>query len=945
MNKLFNTCRSGNADEFKRLFSEQDNLKHTLEKEDRNGKKLIHLAAEGGSEEIISIILDQGGARQATLESYSDNDTPLNIALMNGKIPAAYLIFEKLKELGATPRRNRQGNYPLHYACRVGNLQLIQTLSETYPDTVYATNGKGHTPLSFAVWEGNVDAVRILLGRNLGSPELKFPDFNTILPAFSTGERQLEPPIDIFVFGDNQCGKSSLIKSIQAESHYEKFWGLTNNTSDIDAHKIGLIPTDFTAKRYGRVIFHDLASGTKHLNMQLVHSPEDLERALFIVVIDCRPEKKEMDRKLEFWLNVVYQQGTQATKISSRVFPNVIIVGSFWDYVKAFRRANEVRLDITYRNVAERNPNLISHLNILERACLDCRKAQSIPMARVRSSLKRHCRRHRIPNTMALDYGCYVLSSILAEKSSKKQHPVISLEELFSEIKEKSAQPDISLHSLIATENISELLELCKALEDRKRILLLRKDVYSSEEDSTIVYDLRTLASSVDAALLDLKSPLDEPSNAKVALIERDKLRDYLSDKLGIRADVIVPVLDAFKIHSLSVQGDMDTLPPDRPHYFIPTLLPEADPNTEDWDESAFCFAWSYQPADNRLYCHFLPSYTNSLLIALFDICAGREDLDFDYHSLWQGGISFRQKDEVEVTVVLFSSAITLNMRYRAEFEIICLNLRNTLLKKIRHLKEIFQPEAETEEFITPPKDGPKFPVRTSSPRNRINLKELKIQISSSTLSLLRSTSVISSLAESHVTDSSQTTHLSQNTRLSNEEHPHPFFEPCYLVAQLDTANLQFLLYPDHSDSEISESFLYELRYRLGYQRYNSLDGYFGFPPITMTPTSSVCGDVGVPGSQQHHSRHSSGGDGSVSSQHHSRHSSSGDGNVSSQHHSRHSSSGDGNVSSQHHSRHSSLSVKCRTYGQLVECLDSISIFSTVEFLTANQVRFQVVLP
>ena len=881
MNKLFDTCRSGNADEFKQLFSKQDNFNHTLENQDRNGKKLIHLAAEGGSEEIISIILEQGGAQQAALVSYYDNDTPLNIALMNEKIPAAYLLFEKLKELGATPRRNRLGNYPLHYACRPGNLQFIQTLSETYPDTVYATNGNGHTPLSFAVWEGNVDAVRILLGRNPGSPELKFPDFSTLLPAFSTGERQLEPPINIFLFGDNQCGKSSLIKSIQAESHYEKFWGLTRNTSDIDTHKIGLIPTDFTAKRYGRVIFHDLASGTKHLNMQLVHTPADLKRSLFVVVIDCRPEKMEMDRNLEFWLNVVYQQGTRATKGGqSQVFPNVMIVGSFWDYVKAFRRANEIRLDITYRNVARRNPNLISRLNILEKACIDCRKAQSIPMARVRSSLKHHCRRHRMPNTVALDYRCYVLSSVLAEKNSEKQHPVISLEELFSEIQEKSAQPDISLHSLIATENITELLELCKALEDRKRILLLKKDAYSSEEDTMIVYDLRTLARSVDAALLDLKSPLDEPSNAKVALIERDKLRDYLSGKLGIRADVIIPVLDAFKIHSLSVQGDMDTLPLDRSHYFIPTLLPETDPNTDDWDESVFCFAWSYQPADNCLYRHFLPSYTNSLLVALFDICAGREDLVFDYHSLWQGGISFRQKDEVEVRVVLFSSAITLNMRYRGDFEIVCLNLRNILLKKIRHLKEVFQPETETEEFITP-RDGPKFPVCTPSPKFGINLRELKNQISSSTISLLRSTSSFSSLPEPH---------LSQTTRVSSEDHPHPFFEPCYLVAQLDTPNQQFLLQREHSNCEISESFLYELQRCLGYRRYNMLDEYFGFPPITMTPTSSMCGGADVP------------------------------------------------VSQQRHSRHGSLSVKCRTYGELVECLDSISIFKTVEFLTENQV-------
>lgn len=885
MEELFQACRTGNVDRFKQLFSELSNLKNIFDKQDHAGRKLIHVAAEGGSVEIINIILEKDRAQQSALDN--ENDTPLNVALMSEQIPAASLLLEKLLELGVTPRKSRHGNHPLHYACKTGNLELIQTLSTAFPASVYATNSRGHTPLSHAVWMGNVSAVKILFGQNTSSPVSKFNDLSTLLPNFTVGEQQLEQPINIFVLGDTQCGKSSLIKSIQAESHSEKFWGLAYNTTDVDMHQIGLVPTHFISKKYGRVIFHDLASGTKYLNMQLVHTPEEVERSLFFIVIDCRPERKEMDRKLEFWLSVVYQQSQQATKglhgPRSPVFPNVMIVGSFYDYLKAFRLANDIRLDQTYRTVTKNNPDLVSRCNILQRACVDCRKAKSLFTSRIRTALKDHCRRRQI-DAPPLDYRCYVLSSIFVEKIKQKQQPpVISLTQLFREIQDKSSQSEtVSIYSLLATESISELLGLCNVLEERKVMLLLGSDSYTPEEDAMIVYDMHSLSNSVDAALREWKASLDHSNDNKVAL---NHLCDYLSERLGI-LDAVVSILDVLKIHTLPVEGDGgETVPLNNRYYFIPSLLPKVDPNVEDWSENQFCFAWTYRPCARQLCRHFLPSFTNGLLITLFDICAGREVMDC---SLWQGGAIFRQEDDVEMIVLVSSNAVTLNMRYQEKFEIICLNLRNIFLAAIRRLKNMHQPETEAEELITP-RDAPHFPIRTPSPQNVIKLVELKKKISTSSLNLLQST-----------TNSQWSIPHSHSTQTSNEEHPNPFFEPCSFILLLEMANQQFLLYRDHRTSEMSDTFLYDLRRCFGYARYQMLDEYFGFPPITITPSSSVCSGsvLSLPQQQQ-----------------------------------------------RQHIQHESLAVKCKTYGQLLSCLDSISIFKTEAFLAENQVSLCFIYP
>jgi len=497
-------------------------------------------------------------------------------------------------------------------------------------------------------------------------------------------------------------------------------------------------------------------------------------------------------------------------------------------------------------------------------------------MGAVRYALKQHCRRKtQLPEV--IDTNCYLLSSVFSMKSMEDKAPVITIKELSEELIEKSSNlgNEVSMECLVPSA-IPELVELCQMLEDRKRVLLVKNDTHA--EQTMIVFDLQKLAGLIDTALLKRRPEPGQPSDPKVALVQKDSLHSYLSEALSIRADVVGPALDALKIHCL--EQNMSRIPVDQSHYFMPALLPEENPDTEEWDESAFCFACTYRPSASDLHRHFLPTYFNTLLIALFDICASMDKVVFDHISLWQGGLRFRQHNEVEIAVNISSGCITLNIRYQANDEIVCLDFRNRLLDKVRSLKRAIQPALKVEEFIIP-RDGARFPVYSPTPsKSGVPLEEVKQMISKSTVSLTASSSFLSIAARS------------DSTQFSTEAD-HPFFEPCHFIAKLDTNHQQYLIREEHADKELSETFLFELRRSLGDDYYLLIEEYFNLPPINITPASSVCGSVnGAPPSP----------------------------------------------SPRAHVRTSSNTCNYGlTYGELVGLFDSISIFKTREFLVKVQ--------
>ena len=159
----------------------------------------------------------------------------------------------------------------------------------------------------------------------------------------------------------------------------------------------------------------------------------------------------------------------------------------------------------------------------------------------------------------------------------------------------------------------------------------------------------------------------------------------------------------------------------------------------ETEDESNLCFGWSIVPCKHQCNSYFLPRFTKTLLLLLFQKCGSTRD--FEHRCLWSEGIHFQDKisaqhRQLEFTIIATCRAVILNMRFHSSIEIPTLYLRNMILREIRSHKDNIQPQTKVEESLIP-KEGTTFPVRSPSmPRIQYPIEELKKNISKSSHSL-----------------------------------------------------------------------------------------------------------------------------------------------------------------------------------------------------------------
>jgi hypothetical protein len=920
MDQLIPATQRGDAKEFARILSHHPNPADVLNRRDSNGWTITHHAANGNSTEIVSLILEKGG--DPLSEIPKGRNTPLHLALTSNEENSkaiADMIYKKAFELKLAPRTNKEGTHPLHLAAKLGYVTLAKTLLKQCPEAKSVANASGTTPLGMALNGRHKKIVTDIIDATEGSPT-EFDDFQTIFPSYNEkAQRSLTPPVKIFVIGDNSSGKSTLIKSIQGESFYYRFWGVSWNTPDVPTNKVGIVPRDFLSKSFGRVIFYDLASGANTVHEDLLESMDDLAHSLFIVVIDNRPERRVMEQRLEFWLSFVLMQCNKfptqpiiQNVQQPQLRPNVLVVASFGELrSKAFRHAPGIRLNLVVKSVSRHNRELIRRLNIVNSIALDCRKAESPPMRILRDELSKICRELR-PLPIPLHCQCYILSETLRQldvdvDSKSDQLPVIKLGNLTSLVQKKSSETEPNLFQLLP-QDLEELHKLCLALEEIGRVILIPSS--RSIENTWIVYGKARVADKLDELFINYVGK-QQASTGSIALMSSEALEECLQPVASYGMDLLTQLLECFRIHDNSVR-DVTNLPSEPPFFFFPALLSLTGHGhageEENWYDGTF-FAWSIVPSskDHQLNRVFLPRFIKTLLVLLFQRCG--DEREFEHRCIWSEGIHFQDKEssdrQLEVTIIANSKAIILNMRFHPSIEIPMLQLRNVILNEIRSHKESIQPETAVDESLVLNDGRTTFPVRSPSlPRIQHPITMLRESISKSSLSL--ALSLPPSGTSTPIFGVSQVS-TSSTISLSSTLEDLPFFEPCLYLPKLSLTNRLCLFRPDYANSELTDNFLRDFQNSIGAEHYKAIMEVFDLPMISSTPASSVHSSQMsvVPVSVQH---------GFVFP------------DVTS--------SAGSNMA-----QLSSIDSTCNTFGKLVDCLDSISICNTTEILAELQVR------
>ena len=133
---------------------------------------------------------------------------------------------------------------PYTWQAETGRLKSINSISQL--------NRAGSTPLGIAVNEGRTQIARFFmsLGQAVGNPHSMFPDFRDKFPSFNH-RQSLDHPVSIFVMGNPQTGKSTLIKSVQIEGYINRALGAFRTTSGVEHHSGGIVPSDVSSYGYG----------------------------------------------------------------------------------------------------------------------------------------------------------------------------------------------------------------------------------------------------------------------------------------------------------------------------------------------------------------------------------------------------------------------------------------------------------------------------------------------------------------------------------------------------------------------------------------------------------------------------------------------------------------------------------------------------------------------
>ena len=607
---------------------------------------------------------------------------------------------------------------PLHYACRQQRADIVKQLlyppwpngdgirARTCPQTIPST-----VTTTLLSTETTLEIMRLLLQHSRGNPLYGFNDFNARFPSCRLPKSSLEHTVPIVVLGENNSGKSTIIKSLQIEGTGRRLLHLFKNVSCASQHNGGVIQrTPVEKHKYlGKVVFFELP-GNREFVHEAVPKLDHLADAVFIMVIDTREKIPVMTKQMVYWADFIRQHANyRADNTSSQ--PNIIIIGSHRDVLPLrFGRmlAPNERFLIAYIKAQAAFQNF----NVLSLHTMDFRRAtlQILVIQYRLYYLFQQLRRNRPP----LPSISYVLYSVISDLCEQKKEKAITLHELLQELTNAS-----SGHHLLLPQDAGELLEYCEHLKQFNVILVLKDN--ENIENSWIMTDPLPLVAEIEEAVFantndvipayhTSTSEADQQQNLSssrlslvlsqqsTGIMERGELErkfHSVTDPTTSDMDLLIKVMKHFKC------ADEILLPqtppkPDRPCFYIPDLLPRKL-DYENWhfnDPVYTCMdIWAMIPVE------FMPHHIQQLLlrISLSDIVP--LNCSRSLQSLAWADPSIG----AQILISDYNSeALVLNMRCFKGNEIKCLKLRSTIINEIRSLMAVIDHEFSFREIMVP---------------------------------------------------------------------------------------------------------------------------------------------------------------------------------------------------------------------------------------------------
>ena len=278
---------------------------------DKDGDTPLHIAAARGHKECVEALLQLDAP---IMLRNAAGKTALHLALERGR-SSIVRIFIKHVSLFAT---TKDGDTPLHIAAAGGHDKCVEALLQL-DAPIMLRNAAGKTARDIACY----DAEQLLDAYITQNKAKLYAHYDIIMQQAKKKYSNAERITRVSVIGYPGAGKSSFVEAMKREGFFKSFGRVSE--SAVPPHTAGIIPSIYTSKHYGRVLFYDFAGDPEYYSSHaaiLENLASSKGDNIFIIVVNLKDDILTVRNTLHYWLSFIeYQYGSK----------NLITLGSHSD--------------------------------------------------------------------------------------------------------------------------------------------------------------------------------------------------------------------------------------------------------------------------------------------------------------------------------------------------------------------------------------------------------------------------------------------------------------------------------------------------------------------------------------------------------------------------------------------------------------------------------------
>ena len=381
---------------------------------DSNGHTPLHFAARGGDIAIVQYLMNDCHCDPMYTNRWGDK--PIYCALQGNHYHiAAYLNNDH------DCHPNKYNYKPLHHAILSKDLSLCQRLINDEHHDPMCINGYGSTPLHIACKIGCVPIIQYLLSIPTVDPLARdinkrtplmvatnWDTLDTVAPIFKKfGKVRISHSVgsfvNIFLLGNPKAGKTTLTQVIKDRASSFFTFGAVKQ---VESSTAGIVPTRLHNTELGNVLLHDFAGQTEYYSSHTAVLENLLLNscAVFLLLINLT---QDVLKQIRFWWSVVLNE---SSKVSSQC--HLIVIGSHVDEVSDHQSSLAILNSFISKQVTA------SNINVGGVFTLNCCQRSGNSLKLVLTQLSKLCMSIRSKQRLQMSLSCNFLYSLLDSNTS-----------------------------------------------------------------------------------------------------------------------------------------------------------------------------------------------------------------------------------------------------------------------------------------------------------------------------------------------------------------------------------------------------------------------------------------------------------------------------------------------------------------------------------------------